>query len=95
MVLLCMFLTLFVVGTMALCCLDGLTLVEGMFEVASALGTVGLSLSVTPTLSAASQVVLILMMYLGRIGGLTLLYAMNSRAVKVPREYPEEPVNIG
>ena len=55
----------------------------------------GLSLSVTPTLSAASQVVLILMMYLGRIGGLTLLYAMNSRAVKVPREYPEEPVNIG
>jgi len=71
MVLLCMFLTLFVVGTMALCCLDGLTLVEGMFEVASALGTVGLSLSVTPTLSAASQVVLILMMCLGRIGGLT------------------------
>lgn len=95
MVLLCMFLTLFVVGTMALCCLDGLTLVEGMFEVASALGTVGLSLSVTPTLSAASQIVLILLMYLGRIGGLTLLYAMNSRAVKVPREFPEEPVNIG
>lgn len=95
MVLLCMFLTLFVVGTMALCCLDGLSLVEGMFEVASALGTVGLSLSVTPTLGAASQIVLILLMYLGRIGGLTLLYAMNSRTVTVPREYPEEPVNIG
>ena len=62
---------------------------------ASALGTVGLSLSVTPTLGAASQIVLILLMYLGRIGGLTLLYAMNSRTVTVPREYPEEPVNIG
>ncbi len=95
MVLLCLFSTLFLAGVMALCWLDGLTLVEGMFEVVSALGTVGMSLGVTPTLSAASQVVLILLMYLGRIGGLTLLYAVNSRAVKVPREYPEEPVNIG
>ena len=46
-----------------------------LYETASAVGTVGLTLGVTPQLSVFSQFILIVLMYLGRVGGLTLIYA--------------------
>lgn len=51
-----------------------------LYETASAVGTVGLTLGITPQLHLPSQLLLILLMYLGRVGGLTLVYAaMSSR----------------
>ena len=45
------------------------------FETASAVGTVGLTLGITPQLGILSRIVLIILMFMGRVGGLTLIYA--------------------
>jgi trk system potassium uptake protein len=67
-----------------------------LFEVVSAFGTVGLSLGVTPFLSAMGKMCLIFMMYLGRVGPLTLVLAVGSRVVLPSNvEYPEGKVLIG
>ncbi len=68
---------------------------EVFFEVFSGFGTVGLSLGITPSLSSLSKVVLVLTMYAGRIGPLTLLYAFSRRKALGKFEYVEERVMIG
>ncbi len=66
------------------------------FEVTSAFGTVGLSLGITPFLSSLGKLVIIGMMYLGRVGPLTLVLAVGSKAVLPNKvEYPEGKVLIG
>jgi trk system potassium uptake protein TrkH len=66
------------------------------FEVVSGFGTVGLSLGITPFLSSLGKLVIIGVMFIGRVGPLTLVLALASRAV-LPRkvEYPEGKVLIG
>ena len=58
---------------------DGYTLEEIIFETVSAFGTVGLSLSVTPSLSAASKLILCLTMFVGRLGPVTFISFFNNR----------------
>ena len=65
------------------------------FEVFSAFGTVGLSLGITPQLSKAGKVIIILTMYIGRIGLLTFLYAFSLRRAHGRFSYVEEAVMIG
>ena len=66
------------------------------FEVTSAFGTVGLSLGITPFLSVLGKLVIIGMMYLGRVGPLTLVLAVGSKVVLPSKvEYPEGKVLIG
>lgn len=60
----------------AICQIDGVGLMAALFETVSAIATVGLSLSLTPTLSVTSQMLLVFLMYFGRVGCLTLLYAI-------------------
>jgi trk system potassium uptake protein TrkH len=67
-----------------------------LFEVVSAFGTVGLSLGITPFLSVIGKLCIISMMYLGRVGPLTLVFAVGSRVVLPSHvEYPEGKVLIG
>ena len=66
-----------------------------MFECASALGTVGLSTGITPNLCAISKIVLICLMFVGRVGGLTLTYAMMSIAHTEITKYPTEKLTVG
>ena len=55
-----------------------------LFETVSAIGTVGLSLGLTPSLGLISHIILILLMFFGRVGGLTLLFAaINSNGVGI------------
>jgi trk system potassium uptake protein TrkH len=68
---------------------------NALFEVFSAFGTVGLSLGITSKLSALSKIVIVLTMYIGRIGPLTLLYALSQRKALGRFEYVEERVMIG
>jgi trk system potassium uptake protein TrkH len=67
------------------------------FEAISAYGTVGLTLGITGTLTLAGKAIIILLMFIGRIGALTLVFAITSPTdlppVKV--EYPTESVTIG
>ncbi|EHQ87927.1 TrkH family potassium uptake protein [Desulfosporosinus youngiae] len=68
-----------------------------LFEVISALATVGLSLGITPELSAAGKVVIIVSMFMGRVGLLTLGFFLSQRAEKSAADfkYPEERILIG
>jgi trk system potassium uptake protein len=65
------------------------------FETASALGTVGLSTGLTPQLSAASKLVLIMLMLMGRVGPLLFAASLVSRRPQAQYTLPEESVNIG
>jgi trk system potassium uptake protein TrkH len=74
---------------------SGMSMQEVFFEVFSAFGTVGLSLGVTPRLTTAGKAVIILTMFIGRIGPLTLLYAFSRQKAFGKFEYVEETVMIG
>jgi len=65
------------------------------FECFSAFGTVGLSLNLTPTLSEASKYVLVVTMFLGRVGTLTLIAAFMKKVASLSYKYPEENIIIG
>ena len=83
------------IGTFLLCVLDPeFTFIQVLFEVVSAFGTVGLSTGITPTLSVASKMVIIIIMFIGRLGAVTLLSMWIDHPV--PRaHYTEETVSIG
>lgn len=67
-----------------------------MFETMSALGTVGLSDGLTPTLSTAGKAVLCVVMFFGRLGPLTAVYALQRRQRNNARyRFPVAPVRIG
>ena len=74
---------------------DSVPLMDAMVETASALGTVGLSIGLTEHLSSVSQLLLCGLMYFGRMGALTLIYAMHTRREPVPRRLPEGAVTVG
>ena len=82
-------------GTFLLCVLEPeLDFVRLLFEEVSAFGTVGLSTGITPDLSAASKLVLILTMYIGRLGAFTLFSLWIDRPDPSVR-YTEEMITIG
>ena len=65
-------LTISMFGALFLCVADGVSLENAVYETISALCTVGLTTGITPTLSAASQIVLIILMFFGRLGIMTI-----------------------
>ena len=90
-----LYFTLFFCGGIAISVYEGLPLLDCLYEAASAVGTVGLTLGITPGLHIFSQVVLIMLMYLGRVGGLTLIYAVFSRRNKENARLPLEKITVG
>ena len=90
-----MYITLFFIGGVAICTIEKLPLVASLFETASAIGTVGLTLGLTPKLSLASQLILIVLMYLGRVGSLTLIYATLSGKKQINAKLPLEKITVG
>ena len=92
--ILTMYLTLFLCGGFIISRVEGLPLLTCLFETASAVGTVGLTLGVTPQLGLLSRSILIVLMYLGRVGGLTLIFATISRQDNAAR-LPQEKLTVG
>lgn len=90
-----MYITLFFIGGVSICTIEKLPLVASLFETASAIGTVGLTLGITPKLSLASQIILIILMYLGRVGGLTLIYATLSVKKQINAKLPLDKLTVG
>jgi len=66
-----------------------------MFEAASALGTVGLSCGITPALTTAGKIIIIITMFIGRLGPLTLLAVLTFNIKPVRYNYPMESVVVG
>ncbi len=65
-----------------------------LFECVSAFGTVGLSMGITPLLTDLSKLLLVLLMYMGRMGILTLLFALFSSSKTSVYRYPKENIVI-
>ena len=93
--ILTMYLTLFFGGAVFISAYESLPFSACLYETASAVGTVGLTLGITPQLHIPSQMVLIALMYLGRVGGLTLIYAALSGKKASIAKLPLEKITIG
>ena len=93
--ILTMYLTLFFGGGIFISVYEHLPLSDCLYETSSAVGTVGLTLGITPQLHIPSQIVLIILMYLGRVGGLTLIYATLSGKKAGNAKLPQEKITVG
>jgi trk system potassium uptake protein TrkH len=74
---------------------NGFTMLQIIFEASSALGTVGLSTGITASLTTAGKLIIIAVMFFGRLGPLTLLAALTFNPRPVRYNYPEEAVLVG
>ena len=90
-----LYLALFSLGSAVLCRVEKLPLLSCLFETGSAVGTVGLSLGITPHLHMPSKLVLMALMFLGRVGALTLVYALLPGGKNPPGRKPQETVTVG
>ena len=93
--ILVMYVTLAVAGALIISTAEGLPVSSCLFETASAVGTVGLTMGITPELGVLSQCVLMVLMFFGRVGGLTLIYAALSGPNKNLSKYPQEKITVG
>lgn len=84
-----------VTGTLVLLSITPFALDDVLFEVTSAFGTVGLSTGITAQLPASGQIVLMVLMFLGRLGPITLASALALRERARRYEYPEERPIVG
>lgn len=84
-----------IIALIAVSSAENLPLSDVLFEVASAVGTVGLTVGITPTLSSFSHIVLMLLMFAGRIGGLTIIVAFAERREHAKLTRPTEKILIG
>lgn len=90
-----MYFMLFFFGGITISVYEGLPLLTCLYEAASAVGTVGLTLGITPELHIISRLILIALMYLGRVGGMTLIYAVFSRKNNNGAKMPLEKITVG
>ena len=93
--ILILYVTLFFCGGVLLSLLEGLPMITCLFETASAIGTVGLTLGITPQLGFLSRLILIFLMFFGRVGGLTLIFAALSGSSKHFSKLPQEKITVG
>ena len=90
-----MYISGFILGSILINAIEGGSFKTIAFEVASAIGTVGLSLGITPSLTIASKIILAVFMFFGRVGGLTIVYAAIGNKDPDVSKYPLERISIG
>lgn len=86
---------LVIIVTMALSITEHVSFISVLFEVTSAFGTVGLTTGITPNLSTAGKAWLIVTMFAGRVGPVTLALAIAMRSRKAQLQYPDGKIIIG
>lgn len=93
--ILMMYIILFLIGGFIISSVENIPITTCLFEAASAIGTVGLTLGITPHLSLISRTVLVLLMYFGRVGGLTIFFALSSGPKIYHSRLPKEDLTVG
>ena len=93
--ILTMYICFFVLGGMIISRVEALPLLKCLFETGSAIGTVGLTLGITPSLGQFSRAILIFLMYMGRVGGLTLIFATTAPSLNNAARYPLGKLTVG
>ena len=92
---LCTNLFLVFMAVMILAAVQPQPVMDIVFEVASAIGTVGMSTGITRDLTEVSKLVLVFLMYCGRVGSLTFALSLRGHKAEVPVKVPVEPITIG
>lgn len=87
--------SMILVSSFIISAIEPLTLREVLFETVSAVATVGLSMNVTPTLSVVSKLILIVLMYAGRLGALTFIMMLSKRSKQAILKRPVGKIMIG
>lgn len=82
-------------GAMMISSLESLPITDCLFESASAIGTVGLTLGITPSLGMGGRAVLIGLMFFGRVGGLTMIFGAVPRKRPYASRLPAEKITVG
>lgn len=82
-------------STMAICAIEHQDMARVLFETSSAIGTAGLSQGISGQVGAISRLILIVLMYGGRIGGLSLLLVFAEKKTEPPLKRPAEKIMIG
>ena len=90
-----MYLSLFLLGGCLISLIEGLPISVSLYESASAVGTVGLTTGITPGLGTASRIILSYLMFTGRVGGLTMIFATVSTKDSFNMQYPEDRITVG
>ncbi|MBE5972264.1 MAG: Trk family potassium uptake protein [Lachnoclostridium sp.] len=93
--ILMMYVILFLTGGFIISYMEELPLLTCLYETASAIGTVGLTLGITSDLGMISRLILILLMYIGRVGGLTLIFSALSGNQGNTARLPQEKLTVG
>lgn len=91
----CVYLAVVVLGTALICALEPAGMREVTYEVVSAIATVGLTMNLTPLLCWGSKLILILLMFAGRLGGLSIFMALAEKTENALLERPVEKILIG
>lgn len=89
------YITAVLISTIIICAMQPFTLSQVLMEVVSAIGTVGLSAGITTSLNTLSKLIIILLMYGGRVGGLSLALVLAEKKEIVPIQRPVEKIIIG
>ena len=87
--------TLVITGTIIILSYSDFDFLTVLYEVTSAYATVGLTLGITTKLNAVCKITLIILMFMGRVGSLTVLYSFIKTDSKKKYKYPKEEINIG
>lgn len=90
-----LYIVLFIASGLIISGIENLPLMSCLFESASAIGTVGLTLGITPSLGTVSRLILIVLMFIGRVGGLTVIFAAFSSRVPDVSKKPLEKITVG
>lgn len=90
-----LYLLAILLSTLAICALQDFSIKQASFEVISAAGTVGLSTGITTSLNTTSKILIIILMFAGRVGGLTIGLVFAEKKNNVPLNRPSEKILIG
>lgn len=93
--LLAMYITFCIGGAMIISLISGFDMSTCIYETASAVGTVGLTLGITTKLGLVPHLILIFLMFMGRVGGFTLIFAAFKKNGVEASRFPMEKINVG
>lgn len=91
----CIYLSVVAAAAFVICVIEPFSLKEVLFETVSAVGTVGLTMGITPVLHTVSRVLIMFLMFAGRIGGLSLALLLGENRKSRRTERPAEGILVG
>lgn len=90
-----MYLVCIFIGILVLSTIEDMNVLDLLFEIVSAIGTVGLSTGITSSLSSISKIILIILMFIGRLGPITVILSFGQNTVQKKIKYPSTEIMVG